>query len=291
MYAGTVGRPLQLLTGRSDAANFDVESSVQLDWLSWEDHESELNRILKKRTPGTGQWLFRMGPFKQWLRQSGEAFFCHGMPGSGKSVLAAAVIDKLGEIFHSDSSVRICYIFCKSCAPEPSVLSLMASILRQMCQVQPSLPQAFQDLYDVHSKQGTMPSVDDVCSAVEELVRMSSRTFIVVDALDELEPSTAQQFISRLFSVQHHTQANIFATSRFIYNIVERFKNRQALIMENCARESDVERYLDSNMERMPMFVRASAEAQLELKRIIVGSTNGMYVELCPSIVETAVLT
>ncbi|PTB66159.1 hypothetical protein BBK36DRAFT_1168784 [Trichoderma citrinoviride] len=206
-----------------------------------------------------------------------HAFFCHGIPGSGKSVLAAAVLDHLIEVFHPDATVKICYIFCRLDQAEQGVLGLMSSILKQMCQVEQSLPQVLQDLFDSHSKQSTKPSVDEICSAVEALVLMSSRTFIVVDALDELEPGIAQHFVSRLFSLQYQTKANIFAVSRSVYDIVRRFRDHGSIIMEHRAREDDINRYVENNMDQMPNFVHANPVLQDKLKIEIVKLTNGMF--------------
>lgn len=62
-----------------------------LDWISKDKPEQKHHDIRLPRLTGTGQWLLEDPSFKRWRdRPMGEknTLWCHGIPGSGKSVLA-----------------------------------------------------------------------------------------------------------------------------------------------------------------------------------------------------------
>jgi len=107
---------------------------------------------------------------------------------------------------------------------------------------------------------------------------MYSRAFIVVDALDECRASNGcrSRFLSEIFNLQAKSKANIFATSRFIPEITERFEG--SMLLEIRASEHDVRRYVDGHMSHLPSFVGRSLDLQEEIKAEIVKAVDGMYV-------------
>jgi hypothetical protein len=107
---------------------------------------------------------------------------------------------------------------------------------------------------------------------------MYSRVFIVVDALDECQVSDGcrSRFLSEIFSLQAKCGINIFATSRFIPEITEKFNGSTSL--EIRASNEDVRKYLDGHIFRLPGFVVRNPELQDEIKTEIVRLVDGMYV-------------
>lgn len=77
-----------------------------------------------------------------------------------------------------------------------------------------------------------------------------------------------------MFKVQANSKINIFATSRFIPEINEKFEG--SILLEIQANEHDVRRYLDSHMFKLPGFVSRSQELQEEIKTEITQILNGM---------------
>ncbi|RFU23916.1 hypothetical protein B7463_g12423, partial [Scytalidium lignicola] len=63
-----------------------------LDWLTPIDYSTQQNDFIRRRQEGTGQTLF-----------------CPGIPGAGKTMSVATVIDKLYDEFRDDSSIGIAY--------------------------------------------------------------------------------------------------------------------------------------------------------------------------------------
>jgi hypothetical protein len=92
----------------------------------------------------------------------------------------------------------------------------------------------------------------------------------MINVLDECQASNGccQQFLSEIFILQTKVGANIFATSRFIPEIINKFSIYRLLKIH--ASDEDVQRYLEGHMFRLPRFVVQSPKLQEEVKTNIV---------------------
>ena len=97
-----------------------------------------------------------------------------------------------------------------------------------------------------------------------------------MDALDECQATDGcrEEFLSQLFDLQRQFRANIFATSRFIPEITDKFKG--STFLEVRAVPEDVKKYVDGHILRLPRFVVSDLILREEIKTRIVGSVNGM---------------
>jgi len=162
---------------------------------------------------------------------------------------------------------------------------LLSSLLKQLSQERPSLPESVKALHDQHRKKRTRPSIDELLKVLQSVTAMYSRVFIIVDALDECQASGGcrARFLLEIFTLQAKTGANLFATSRHISNIEKEFEGSTRL--EIRASEEDVRRYIDGHVLQLPGFITRRLELQEEIKATIVKAVDGMY--RVPPICET----
>jgi hypothetical protein len=108
------------------------------------------------------------------------------------------------------------------------------------------------------------------------MITLYSRVFIIIDALDEFKISDGCQtkLLSKMFSLQAKCGAKLFATSRFIPEIIERFN--EDVRLEIRASNQDVQRYLDGHISQLPKFVLSKPELQEEITTEIVKAVEGM---------------
>jgi hypothetical protein len=251
------------------------------DWITPIDYAPQQNDFIARRQAGTGQWLLDSAEYQTWVDTKKQTLFCPGIPGAGKTILASIVIEELSTSFQNDKSVGIAYIFCNfQRQHEQKVEELLASLLKQLTQTRPSLPDTVKSLYDRHQDKRTRPSLNEISRVLQSVVTMYSRVFVVIDALDECQVSHNCQktFLSELFSLQVNCGTNLFATSRFIPGITENFQG--CLLIEIRASVHDVRRYVDGRMSSLPSFVRRSPDLQEAVKTEIVKAVDGMYVFL-----------
>jgi hypothetical protein len=105
-----------------------------------------------------------------------------------------------------------------------------------------------------------------------------SRVFIAIDALDECQVSDGcrSRFLSEIFNLKKSCHANIFATSRDIPEITQRFDGNVSL--EIRARDEDVRKYLEGQiLESESMLLKTHHEA---IQSAIIKVVDGMYVLL-----------
>ncbi|OCK78779.1 purine and uridine phosphorylase, partial [Lepidopterella palustris CBS 459.81] len=256
----------------------DQEYEAILEWLTPIDHTPQQNDYIRRRQPGTGQWLLDSTEFRTWLDNDKQTLFCPGIPGAGKTILTAIVIDDLTTRFQNDSNIGIAYLYCNfRRRDEQKADDLLISLLKQLSQERPSLLDSVKDLYHRHKAKRTRPSFDDILRALQAVIAVYSRVFIVVDALDECQASDGcrSRFLSEIFNLQVKCQANVFVTSRFIPEIAEMFNGSTSL--EICASNEDVRKYLEGHMSQLPSFVSRNNDLQEEIKTEIVQAVDGMF--------------
>src|SRR5262249_8081760 len=151
----------------------------------------------------------------------------------------------------NDKSVGIVYIYCSfRLKDKQKAEELLASVLKQLAQGQISLPESVKSLYDEHGDKRTRPSYVELSTTLQSVASLYSKIFIAVDALDECQTTDRTTFLSEISTLQAECRANVFATSRFLPQVIEKFNGCPSL--EVRASEQDVQRYVDSHMWRLP---------------------------------------
>jgi Cdc6-like AAA superfamily ATPase len=258
----------------------DQDCQTILDWITSIDYALQQSDFISRRQAETGQWLLNSVEFQAWVKTDKQILFCPGIPGAGKTILTSIVVEELSTRFENNGNIGIAYLYCNYQRQyEQKPEDLLASILKQFIQEQPSIPNSVKTLYDRHKNKRTRPSLNEIAETLQSVAAAYSRVFIIVDALDECQVSDGyqQRFLSELFNLQTKCGANLFATSRPILSIEKEFGGNSKL--EIRASEEDVRRYLDGHMFRLPGFVVRSHELQEEIKMNIVKAVDGMYEE------------
>jgi hypothetical protein len=133
-----------------------------------------------------------------------------------------------------------------------------------------------KDLYNKHKTKQTWPSFDKLSRALQSVATLYLRVFIIVDALDECQANCRKTFLSEMFSIQAKCRVNLFATSRFIYDIIEKFQG--SISLEIRASKGDIGRYLEAQIEQLSPFDEWNGRLQDETKAGISDDVDGMYV-------------
>lgn len=239
-----------------------------LDWPTPVDYGPQHSDYLRRRQLGTRRWLLDSEEFQEWLSTNKQTLFCPGIPGAGKTILTSIVVDRLNSTFPKDSNTGIAYIYCNFQQQDKQEADdLLASLLKQLAQGQPSLPDSVKSLHDRHTDKQTRPSLDEISQVLQSVVAMYSRAFIVVDALDECQTSHGCRsvFLSQIFSLQANANANVFTTSRPIQEIKKEFEGR-SVILEINAKNEDVEKYLDGRISELPLLDEKNQDVSKESK-------------------------
>lgn len=250
-----------------------------LNWITPTDYGSQQTDYLRRRQQETGQWFLGSAEFQAWLKESKQTLFCPGIPGAGKTILTSIVVEELISRFQNSESIGVAYVYCNfKRQREQRAEDLLASLLKQLARGRSSLPDHVRFLYDKHRVKQTRPSLDEISRTVHSIAAIYSRIFIIIDALDECQVSEGcrTRFLDKIFDLQDKCGISIFATSRFIPEILEKFKGSVSLEIRGSA--EDVRRYVDGHISQLPSFVGRNPDMKEEVASGIVKAVDGMYV-------------
>lgn len=254
--------------------NDDVERDAVLDWLSPSNYPSQHADLLRRRQRGTGQWILDSAEYRGWLAAKERTLFCPGIPGAGKTILTSIVIDDLDTRFGNDPRIGVAYVYCNFRRNEENADYLTLSLLKQLYQQRPYLPGEAYMLYRRFKPKQAQPPSLAIANSLDSVTALFSRVFILVDALDEADSRQRAEFVSSLLALQAKGKVNIFATSRFMPDIVREFSG--ATTLEIRASDQDIERYLDGRMPGLACFPDWSERLREEIKSTIRQAVDGM---------------
>jgi hypothetical protein len=261
----------------------DQEHDTILKWLTPIDHISQQSDIINRRQEGTGLGLLASEEFQQWVNESKKTLFCPGIPGVGKTVMSSIVVDHLSAKFGNDAGVGIAYLYCNyQPQQEQTPTDLLSSLLKQLAQKQPAIPTEVKDLYKHHTAEGSLPPFDDIVRVLHSTIRLHSKVFIIIDALDEYNFSNKEglhKLLSGVSGLQDQVQLSLFATSRFVSEVTSQFD--KCILKEIRAQEDDVLRYVNGRMhELLRSGISKHPQLQDTIRRDIVKAVDGMYIVL-----------
>lgn len=257
------------------------EHDIILNWLTPIAFVTQQNDFIARRQEGTGTWLLDSTEYQSWRQTKKQTLFCPGIPGAGKTILTSVIVDELTTRFCDDPAIGIAYIYFNfRRQDEQKIEDLLASLLKQLAEGQPSLPFTVKELYNRHITKRTRPSLEEISASLHAVATLYSRVFIIIDALDECQVSEGcrQRFLEGLFSLQEKCRVNLFTTSRPILSIENYIEEKRSLKLEIRASEEDVRKYLNGHLFRLPGFVARSFKLQEEIKTDIVNAVDGMHV-------------
>lgn len=258
----------------------DVELQI-LNWLTVIDYGPQQSDIFRAHQPGTGQWVLDSDQFQKWISTRGKTLFCPGIPGGGKTIVASVVINHLIEKLREDSVSGLAYIYCDfRRRSEQTVEHFASSLLKQLAEKQPTLPDAVRQLYERHKTSRTEPSLRELVESLRSVAQLFDHVFIVVDALDECQESNhcLPRFLSELFDLQKQLGVNLFATARPLGHIKSSFE--KAMSIEIRAHSEDVRKYVSGRLGELPMVVQRNSKLQEAIMDNISRVVDGMCVSI-----------
>ncbi|KAI3326000.1 ankyrin [Xylariaceae sp. AK1471] len=202
-----------------------AELETALKWISPLDF-----RVLQKasqRRPliGTGSWFLNNPQVRGWIDGRTRALWCHGIPGTGKTVLATALYQKLQEE-HAYDNVAVLIAYCSfDDANTHSSSNIMSSFLRQLIEKRGQMSETVRKLYTEYaqSREHSRPDHEILVEALSKELETFNRTFIIIDGLDELRENKQKvELLQTIESLDPLPQ--LLVTSRPVESVAKWFK-------------------------------------------------------------------
>lgn len=200
--------------------NTDSSERNVLDWLTSLNPSDSHDQACQKYQEGTLDWFFTDLRFEEWSDGleglTPRTLWCRGAIGAGKTVLAAQILSRI-------QVARVCrgylaVVYCRH--PERKIQTLtniLGSIIAQLCQRDESgfdVPPYIQAAHESQSQFWTQsPTLLHLSDWLRRRLDSGRPAYIIIDALDELEPPCRQKLLRILHGLPH-VSLRLLVTSR-----------------------------------------------------------------------------
>lgn len=244
-------------------------------WLSPFDFRAIQQEILHRCHAGTGKWMLESDRFQQWSSSHNETLWCPGIPGAGKTYLASIIVDYLERQTSSEGQDAVLCLFCNfNEQANQTAYNFMGALLKQLAQAGRTLSSGSRSIYDTRGRDRS-PDFGQLAHAFRMELKRFSKTFIVIDALDEVSESADIRTI--LITELQSCPVNLLVTSRHDPTIKKQFSETQ--LVEICATDEDIRSYISERIgqeNRLSRQIRRFPSLKDDIPARIVGSAKGM---------------
>lgn len=232
------------------------------EWLSHVPYMRHHRSKAKALLPGSGQWLLRKPEWMEWMESSSPSIlWLHGIPGSGKSMLVAHVIEYLQErnLAHCNPA-PLTYFYCARSPNEPERADpdeCLRCILEQLSSAEEGLPirEPVSKAYLAKRKEakGRKPEKLDLDETVDVIVALlkTNPATILIDGLDECEPTLRQRLLDGLSTIikESDNVVKVFVSSRDDRDLVHRLAETPNLYIHATDNADDIQRFVHSRVD------------------------------------------
>jgi tetratricopeptide (TPR) repeat protein len=278
---------LKLLTPGPGVAPSQIEGAAAAEltqWLRashWET-EAELARHCRSRVEGTLSWVFELPELRQWrLGASAEgkaprSLWLSGLPGVGKSTIAAYVIQAL-KAQHPEAAVA--YFFCKA---SDAMLGKLPQLIRTLAsQLAQDLPTARSHLQVQQSKSFNVEQSDPLF-LYQSLVRdalqsVDKEVFIVLDGLDECSTEEQEADLQAILESLACLRVKLLVTSRVTGEISSALEASDKKELSYDDSKGDIELYIKDAVAKSRILEKGFKALEIDPPRFLTEKSGGNF--------------
>lgn len=169
--------------------------------------------------------------------------------------MMSLVIDTLRSSFVDDNDIGVAFYYCQYRENQQQDSKAVRSVLGQlMQQCASSLPHALMCLYKRSEAQKTDPSSEQLLDSFASFFTIFSKTYIVIDAIDELSVPSRRLLLSRFFALQGEYGVNLLFTSREYPDIRGSLETCPIMEPSDVQIKMDISKCIDHRLPQMPAF-------------------------------------
>jgi hypothetical protein len=156
---------------------------------------------------------------------------------------------------------------------------VVGSIIGQLVMQETNIPEHLLDLYEMHSKSRTRPSLQALLDLLANFLEGTNglrRTYIIVDAVDEC--TDREDLLAGLSVLQSLSdlKVNILVASRGENDIKDAFDGLPSLVIKESNIASDVELYVLSEIEKRKSLKGKPDKVKSRIQSALVTGAKGM---------------
>ena len=206
---------------------------------------------LKLLQPGTGTWFLSCDEFRIWLSTDNSKLWVYGIPGAGKTILMALVIDWISHNLNEDHILAYYYCDYKATATQ-DLTNILGSIAKQIARHDAQAFTALEAYYRrIAGDKDVSRSIsyEDLRDVIIEMTKCLSNVILVVDGLDECA-SDRSNIVELLASLNKSPCSNIktIFASRDEYDIRTILSNFTQISI--AAKSADLRLFVAAELQR-----------------------------------------
>ncbi|RKL51630.1 hypothetical protein BFJ70_g347 [Fusarium oxysporum] len=250
------------------------------DWLTSTDPSPIHNRSRKLYEHGTGSWMLRSPYWTDWLASSVRCLWVHGIPGSGKTILASWLIENVQDHCNrastENSPCASAYYYCYFGHHQDETAPFLRWVITQLSRHAEVVSTLMYSLF----KRGTEPSIPELLDTLEQILQVFSCVYIVIDGVDESNPrDELLEVIHTLVTDRRFPSLQILVTSRE-YVDIERVMEKVfvSVPMSNGLVEQDIRLHVRSILRSNIKFQCWPNDLLIEVEDAVSTKAEGMQV-------------
>jgi hypothetical protein len=265
--------------------NLDIEHRQdKIDrWLQAPDISINYHKALGQRHKGTGYWFLENKIFTEWKTRPNAFVWLHGIPGCGKTILSATIIEHLERTILPSQSLLYFY-FDFSDTSKQSLDSMIRSLISQLYNKSDITRTLVDSLYGDGRQQ---PRSESLCKIFLNSIKQVDKAWIILDALDECKTKKGNQ-TERLLSWirclldSELKNVHLLVTSRperDIQTALEVQMRKECIInIQSNLVTNDIHAYIYARVREREGFKRwqEQPEVQDEIETQLAGKADGM---------------
>lgn len=280
------------------------QAEIRRDMLSWisldNSYHLAQDQKLGERLKSTGNWLLNHKLFQAWKQaEKSRLLWIHGKAGSGKSHLAACVIDDIEKSCktHRQSGDKethaLAYFYCsakstqhqdkRGDASSPTsqlAVLLLSSLLRQLYEQLPAEEDVDSILQNYKDRPSNRLGREKTKDGIRNILMKFTRTFIVVDGLDEWSGLPGGGFASLCEFIQSLTTLE----SKSIISVAIFSRPKQPILESTLCESTKVAVDDGSNADDINLFINKrtsdlmkASPASEQIKTELANRAGGMF--------------
>ncbi|KAF8465350.1 hypothetical protein BDZ91DRAFT_763717 [Kalaharituber pfeilii] len=268
--------------------NGAVDARQQLlKQISDYNHTTMFLEFMKGSHPRTGEWLYEMGEFKEWVQSHHSSLlWCHGISGSGKSVLSTSVVKHLmdtclQQTTYEPGKTFIGYFFCTFSDYHSLVFEvIIRSLIKQILSVFHGSAEFEEYLAKFFNQCNNIPSVHQWQKLFIRTCSLPNHIYLILDGVDECHDDIQAQILELLNEMLSIPRSiKIYLSSRKEVYLARNLTHAISISLDDVKWRPEIEGYIDESLRQRLNDGRLQIEDPTmveEIKQALMVGAEGM---------------
>ena len=220
----------------------------------------------------------------KWKTSVASRLWLHGIPGCGKTILSATIIENLLQHCGDDISMVTAYFYFDfKDAQKRDADSAVRSLLSQLLLRAVMIPKSIDELFASYEGTGRVPPLHALLEVIRLLLPDLGQVYIVLDALDESKYRPDLMETIETMTGWQLQNLHLLMTSRKERDIEEVLEKivieDDSISLQRKEVDNDIQHYIQHRLSEDKNLAKWNKDAavRLEIEDALVSGARGMY--------------